>query len=159
VPDYEPSGRRGDLWRDSGVSDWTAAVRKKGYMKNYGITKRVNLSLPETRRRVEEGLRAEGFGLLTEVDMQDTLRKKLNIETERYIILGACHPTSAHKALQAEKMIGLLLPCNVILYEEGNQTVVSFFNPAAVIGPEDHPDLVSVAEDIGARFSRIAVQL
>ncbi|MEX2189140.1 MAG: DUF302 domain-containing protein, partial [Bacteroidota bacterium] len=82
----------------------------------YGFSKTVNLSFDQTVEKVTEELKKEGFGVLTTIDVKETLKKKLDVDFKRYTILGACNPPFAHKALQAEEEIGLLLPCNVIVY-------------------------------------------
>ncbi|MFA5403522.1 MAG: DUF302 domain-containing protein [Ignavibacteria bacterium] len=99
---------------------------------NYGITKTIELSYEEAIEKVTEELKKEGFGVLTTIDVKETLKKKLDVDFQKYIILGACNPPLAYEALKAEEQIGLLLPCNFIIYEKDGKTVVSAFNPATI---------------------------
>jgi uncharacterized protein (DUF302 family) len=99
----------------------------------YGITKRIpNVTMAEARARATTALQAEGFGILTEIDVQATLKKKLGVDVEPYVILGACNPNLAHQALQQEPAIGLLLPCNVVLAEDGDGVFVSAASPRSM---------------------------
>ena len=102
-----------------------------------------------------EALAKEGFGVLTEIDVQATLKKKLDVDREPYLILGACHPPSAHKALSAVPEVGVLLPCNVTVSVEGGTTVVRAMDPAGVMGILGSPELAEVGADIGARLRRV----
>jgi uncharacterized protein (DUF302 family) len=97
--------------------------RRKGMttMTDYGIRKTLACTYEEAVPRVKEALASQGFGVLTEIDVKATLKKKLDVDFQKYVILGACNPTIAHKTLQAEEEIGLLLPCNVIVYEKGKK--------------------------------------
>jgi uncharacterized protein (DUF302 family) len=124
-------------------------------MTEFGISKKFLLGFNEARDRTEAALKAEGFGVLTTIDFQETLQNKLGVTIEQYVILGACHPPSAYKALQAEKTIGLFLPCNVIIYEEGNTTVVSLFDPVSVMKEFQNPELLAVAEEVQTKFLRV----
>lgn len=110
---------------------------------------------------VTAALKAEGFGVLTEIDMQGTLKQKIGAEIRRYTILGACNPPLAHQALQAELEIGLLLPCNVIVYEgeRAGSSVVSIVDPGAMLGIVDNPNLAPVADEAQARLARVAEAL
>ncbi|HWP83125.1 MAG TPA: DUF302 domain-containing protein, partial [Bacteroidota bacterium] len=103
---------------------------------NYAFKTTVNLSLEEAVEKVTEELKKEGFGVLTEIDVKETLKKKLEVDFRKYKILGACNPSNAYKALQAERDIGLMLPCNVIVYEsESGETVVAAIDPVAAMSP------------------------
>ena len=115
---------------------------------SYGISKETSLSFEEAVDKVKEELQKEDFGVLTEIDVGKTLREKLNIEYDNYIILGACNPSFAYKALQAEKELGLLLPCNVIVYEEDGKVVVSFINPSDAFSIVDNQDLKPLALEV-----------
>ncbi len=113
------------------------------------------LSFDEAVARVRGALTAEGFGVLTEIDMQATLKKKLDVDREPYLILGACHPPSAHRALTAAPEVGVLLPCNVTVSVEGGTTVVRAMDPASVMGLVAAPELASIGEEIGGKLRRV----
>lgn len=113
------------------------------------------LPFPEAVARAREALAAEGFGVLTEIDVQATLKKKLDVDREPYLILGACHPPSAHRALSAVPEVGVLLPCNVTVSVEGGATVVRAMDPAAVMGLLDSPELAGVGTEIGGKLRRV----
>jgi uncharacterized protein (DUF302 family) len=100
-------------------------------------------------------LKKEGFGILTTIDVKQTLRTKIDVDVPRYIILGACNPSFAHKALQVEEQIGLLLPCNVIVYEKGNETIVSAFDPLVMGNVSDNPALKPIADEVRERLVRV----
>jgi uncharacterized protein (DUF302 family) len=114
------------------------------------------LSFEETIRNVTEELKSEGFGVLTEIDVQETLKKKLDVDFRKYRILGACSPPNAYKALQAETDIGLMLPCNVIVYElnEG-QTVVAAVDPVASMRAVQNRDLEITAQEVRSKLQRV----
>jgi uncharacterized protein (DUF302 family) len=109
--------------------------------------------------RVIEALKQEGFGVLTEIDVQATLKKKLDVDFRKYVILGACNPPLAHRALTTEQDIGLLLPCNVIVYEEGGGSVVGILDPISMMSVTENPDLDPVAEEAKERLQRVAGSL
>ena len=100
---------------------------------DYGITIRTLIPFTEAVARVREALKAQGFGVLTEIDVQATLRDKLGEEMEEYLILGACNPPLAHRALAADRRIGLLLPCNVVIRTEAGQTVIEALDPQTMV--------------------------
>ncbi len=116
--------------------------------------RRVAGSAPEIRGRVEAALQAEGFGILTEIDVQATLRAKLGVEMAAYLILGACNPALAHRALQADPSVGVLLPCNVVLRADGDQVIVEAMDPVGALGLIESPDVQQVAEEARARLER-----
>lgn len=109
------------------------------------------------REKVVKALAGEGFGILTEIDVQATLKKKLDVDFRKYVILGACNPALAHRALGAEPRIGLLLPCNVVVQEReaGGDIEVSFQNPGAIFAMVGNPDLEPVAAEAGIRLGRV----
>ena len=115
---------------------------------------RVPGSVGETRPRVEAALRAEGFGILTEIDVQATMRAKLGIDRTPYLILGACNPPLAHRAIEADPSVGALLPCNVVLREDGPDTIVEAMDPMAALGIVQAPSIQAVAEEARARLVR-----
>ena len=126
-------------------------------MKDSPVALQTTTPLPfaEAVARAREALAKEGFGVLTEIDVQATLKKKLDVDREPYLILGACHPPSAHKALSAVPEVGVLLPCNVTVSVEGGTTVVRAMDPAGVMGILGSPELAEVGADIGARLRRV----
>lgn len=121
----------------------------------YGFSKTVPLSFAQAIDTVTEELKKEGFGVLTTIDMQETLKKKIDVDIPRYTILGACNPQFAHKAWQAETEIGLLLPCNVIVYEKDGATTVSVFDPMVMDTVLDNPAMQPIAEEVRQRLQRV----
>lgn len=129
-------------------------------METIGMNFRLSLDIEAAQELVTEALKAEGFGVLTEIDVQKTLKNKLDIDYEPYKILGACNPRLAHKALEATTEIGLLLPCNVTLQQnERGTTEVSFIDPLRLISFANNPDLDSVAEEAETRLRRVKNEL
>ena len=126
----------------------------------YGFSKVVEYDFEEAIEKVKSVLQEEGFGVLSEIDVQSTLKKKLNVDFKPYRILGACNPPSAYKALQAEEEIGLMLPCNVIVYvnNEG-QTVVSAIDPIASMQAVENPQLAPVATHIQQKIRSVIDKL
>jgi uncharacterized protein (DUF302 family) len=126
----------------------------------YGFGTTLDLPFDETLTRTTEALKAEGFGVLTTIDVQATMKAKLNADFERYIILGACNPPLAHRALTAEHNVGLLLPCNVIVHEaheggKAGRTRVEIADPLAMLGIIQNPVLQEVATEARARLERV----
>jgi uncharacterized protein (DUF302 family) len=122
----------------------------------YGFSTRVNGSIDEIRSRVEAALQEEGFGVLTEINVAETLKKKLDVERKPYLILGACNPALANQALNADADIGLLLPCNVVLRVEDEGTViVAFMDPAAVLGLVNNEGVAELAGEVRGRLERV----
>jgi uncharacterized protein (DUF302 family) len=125
-----------------------------------GLTVRVNKSYDDALVQVTAALKAEGFGVLTEIDVKDTLKKKLGVDFRPYKILGACNPPLAYRALSAAPEVGLLLPCNVtVSYVADDVTEVSIIDPLSMLGFVQHPDLEPVAEEARARLDRVAAAL
>lgn len=122
---------------------------------NYGFSKTVDMSYEAAVEKVTAELKKEGFGVLTSIDVKDTLKKKIDVDFKNYIILGACNPSLAHKALTNEEELGLLLPCNVIVYKKENDTVVSVFNPMIMTEIVDNENLTPVAREVKDRMIRV----
>ena len=135
------------------------SARQHSHDYGFGVT--LDLGFDETVARVRAELAAEGFGVLTEIDVAGTLKKKLNVDFRRYVILGACNPPLAHKALSTELEVGLLLPCNVIVYEAqpAGSTVVSIMDPAAVLPLVGNREVNVLAADVKARLRRVIQRL
>jgi uncharacterized protein (DUF302 family) len=119
---------------------------------HYGITVRTRAPFTEAVRQVRDALKAQGFGVLTEIDVQATLRDKLGEEMEPYLILGACNPPLAHRALSADRSIGLLLPCNVVVRADAGQTLIEALDPQTMIVVAGEPALQPVADEAGRRL-------
>ena len=118
----------------------------------YGYSKTTNLSFEQAVEKITIELKTEGFGILTEIDVKETLKKKLNIDFKKYKILGACNPPIAHKALMFEEELGLLLPCNVIVYEKNGKNVVSVFNPMIMTQLLENKEMEVIAEEVKAKL-------
>jgi uncharacterized protein (DUF302 family) len=116
---------------------------------------RTDLPFDQAVERCREALAREGFGVLTEIDVKATLKKKLDVDREPYLILGACHPPSAHRALTAAPEVGVLLPCNVTVSVEDGRTVVRAMNPKAALSLLDNPAVSEVAEEVDAALQRV----
>ena len=125
-----------------------------------GITTIVNLPYDQAVEQTVAALKEQGFGVLTEIDIQTTLKKKLDVDFQRYVILGACNPPLAHKALSADLTVGLMLPCNVVVYEnlDGTSTV-SALNPMAAIGVVGNPNLDETAAMATAKLTAVIAAL
>jgi uncharacterized protein (DUF302 family) len=123
---------------------------------DYGFTTTLNVPYEEAIEKTTAALKEEGFGVLTEIDVKATLKKKLDADFRRYIILGACNPSLAYQALQTELEIGLLLPCNVIVYEtEEGQSTLSIVDPVSMLGVVESPTLDSIANEAKTRLQRV----
>lgn len=121
----------------------------------YGFSKTTNYSFDEAVQKVTDELKKEGFGVLTTIDVKETLKNKLNVDFKKYMILGACNPPLAHQALQAEEELGLLLPCNVIVYEKEGKSVVSVFDPMVMSHIIDNPNMKPVAEEVKKKLEKV----
>lgn len=121
----------------------------------YGFSKTTDYTFEEAIQKVTDELKKEGFGVLTTIDVKDTLKKKLDVDFKKYTILGACNPPLAHQALQAEEELGLLLPCNVVVYEKENKTVVSVFDPMIMAHIIDNPEMKPVAEEVKKKLEKV----
>src|SRR3974390_816865 len=118
---------------------------------DYGITVCTHIPFAEAVARVRDALKAQGFGVLTEIDVHATLRDKLGEDMEQYLILGACNPALAQRALAADRRIGLLLPCNVVVRAEVGQTVIEALDPQAMVAVAREASLQPVADEAAAR--------
>jgi uncharacterized protein (DUF302 family) len=122
---------------------------------SYYFAKETRLSFDDALARVTAELQKEGFGVLTEIDVKETLKKKLNADFRRYKILGACNPPFAHQALQAEEHIGLMLPCNVVVQEKGDHVEVSAVDPVASMAGVRNDKLRDIAEQVRSRLEKV----
>ena len=127
---------------------------------NYYFAKTLPIDFDDAVRRAIDALKAEGFGIVTEIDIQDTLKKKINVEFRRYRILGACNPILAHEALQIEDKVGTMLPCNVVVQDVGGgRTEVAAIDPAASMQAIDNPRLKDAATGVQAKLRRVIENL
>ncbi len=124
-------------------------------MNTYGIQKKITGGFEATLAEVKAELAKEGFGVLTEINVTETLRKKLNVDYTKYAILGACHPQSAYQVLQKEPSIGLLLPCNVIVYQTGNTITVEAIRPTVAMEIVDNPEIAQIAKEIEGKLQHV----
>ena len=123
-------------------------------IEKIGFRTRLKLDYEQAVQAARAALQEEGFGVLTEIDVKATLKAKLDKDFRRYVILGACNPALAHRALDTDPSVGLLLPCNVIVYEEGDGSVVAAVDPLSLLGVLDNPALREVAQEAEARLRR-----
>ena len=128
-------------------------------MSDIGFAIRMNVPYDEAVQRATAALKEEGFGVLTTIDVKETLKQKLNADFRRYIILGACNPALSHRALTADLDVGLLLPCNVIVYEEDGGAVVSIVDPLVMLGVITNPALEAIASEAREKLQRVAAKL
>ena len=124
-------------------------------MINYGFTKEIEASLEEAITKVTNELKKEGFGILTQIDVAEKFKEKLGIDFEKYIILGACNPPSAHEAILVEENIGLMLPCNVAIYKRRNKTVVSIIKPPVAMKMIGNSELEHIASAIEKKLKKV----
>lgn len=123
---------------------------------SYYFSKSLAMPFDEAVTRVRDELKKEGFGVLTEIDVKETLKKKLNVDFRNYSILGACNPPFAHEALKAEDKIGLMLPCNVIVQETGEgKTEVAAIDPVASMSAVENDELRAIADQVRAKLNRV----
>lgn len=121
----------------------------------YGFSKTVDLPFEQAIDKVTEELKKEGFGVLTTIDVKETLKKKIDVDFKKYTILGACNPPIAHKALQEEEELGLLLPCNVVVYEKDDKTRVSIFDPMVMTWIIENDNMKPIASEVQERLQRV----
>lgn len=125
----------------------------------YGFFRTMDLPVPEAIERVKETLMAEGFGVLSEINIADKFKEKLGVEFREYVILGACNPPIAHQALQEELALGLLLPCNVVVYEENGQSVVAAIDAVKMMSIVGNPKLEAAATAVNEKLQRAMAAL
>jgi uncharacterized protein (DUF302 family) len=121
----------------------------------YGFSKMVDMSYEQTIEKVTAELKKEGFGVLTSIDVKETLKQKINVDFKKYTILGACNPPIAHRALQEEEDLGLLLPCNVIVYEKDGKTRVSIFDPMVMTWIMENDNMKPIATEVQEKLQRV----
>jgi uncharacterized protein (DUF302 family) len=122
---------------------------------DYTLTATTTASFDEAVERVRAELKEEGFGVLCEIDVQATLREKLGVEREPYVILGACNPPLAHQALSAEPALGTLLPCNVVVYEHGGEARISAIDADQMLSIVDNADLAPIAAKVRGKLAAV----
>jgi uncharacterized protein (DUF302 family) len=123
---------------------------------SYGIQKNLDIPFDEALAKIPEALKAEGFGVLTEIDVKETLKKKLDVDFRRYRILGACNPPFAYKALQHSLDVGMLMPCNVIVYEtDDGRTAVSAVDPMQTMAAQGDESMRPLAEQVQQKLKKV----
>jgi uncharacterized protein (DUF302 family) len=130
-------------------------MNQKPNKMDYGYKKQISGSFEEVVQKTKDELTEEGFGILTEIDVKTTLKKKLNVDYGKYLILGACNPPFAYQALQAEKDIGLLLPCNVVIYEENGKVFISAILPTVAMGMIENQSLANIAKQVEEKLKKV----
>jgi uncharacterized protein (DUF302 family) len=126
---------------------------------HYGFSKTVDLPYDRAIEKVTAELKKEEFGVLTSIDVKETMKKRLGVDFTNYTILGACNPPFAYRALQTEEQIGLLLPCNVVVYEKSGKTVVSAFDPMVMTTLVENPQLQPIAQEVKRRLERVIASM
>lgn len=121
----------------------------------YGFSKTFDMPYEQVIEKVTAELKKEGFGVLTSIDVKDTLKQKINVDFKKYAILGACNPPIAHRALQEEEDLGLLLPCNVVVYEKENKTRVSIFDPMVMTWIMENDNMKPIATEVQEKLQRV----
>ena len=124
-------------------------------MINYGFTKKVNMSIEEAIEKITNELKNEGFGIISKIDIKEKFKEKLGIDFKKYVILGACNPKYAQKAILAEENIGLLLPCNVIIYEDKKKTSISIIKPKVMMEMIDNINLKEIANIVELKLKHV----
>jgi uncharacterized protein (DUF302 family) len=121
----------------------------------YGFSKTVDMPYEQAIEKVTAELKKEGFGVLTSIDVKETLKQKINVDFKKYAILGACNPPIAQRALQEEEDLGLLLPCNVVVYEKENKTRVSIFDPMVMTWIMENDNMKPIATEVQEKLQRV----
>ncbi|MCX5847128.1 MAG: DUF302 domain-containing protein [Deltaproteobacteria bacterium] len=122
---------------------------------NYGFTKELDIPYETVIEQVRDALKKEGFGILTEIDVKEKMKEKLGLDMRKYIILGACNPPNAYKAILVEENIGLMLPCNVIVYEKNSKTVLSIIRPMVAMQMIDNAELREISEVVEEKLKKV----
>lgn len=125
----------------------------------YGFSKTIDLPYEQAIEKVTAELKKEGFGVLTFIDVKETLKQKINVDFKKYAILGACNPPIAHRALQTEEELGLLLPCNVIVYEKDGKTQVSIFDPMVMTWIMENDQMKPIATEVQEKLQRVLASI
>lgn len=124
-------------------------------MISYGFIKELEKSFEEICKSMPDQLQKEGFGVLTKIPIHDKLKEKIGVDFKKYMIFGACHPPSAYKSLTAEENIGLMLPCNVIVYEKEGNTVIAIIRPTIAMQMIDNDELLPVAQEVEEKLKKV----
>jgi uncharacterized protein (DUF302 family) len=124
-------------------------------MINYGFVKKLDTGFDQAVEQVTESLKKEGFGILTTIDVKEKFKEKLGIDFKKYLILGACNPANAHQAIEAEENIGLMLPCNVIVYEKDGKVIVAAIKPTIAMKMIKNEPLSKIAEKVETKIKRV----
>jgi uncharacterized protein (DUF302 family) len=124
-------------------------------MLKYGFTKSIDKTFEVVVEKIKQELQKEGFGVLTSIDLREKFKEKLGIDFHKYVILGACNPPFAHKAVTIEKDIGLMLPCNVVVYEKDGKTVVSIIKPTVAMSAIENEKLLDVAQSVEQKLKKV----
>ena len=135
------------------------AIARAQVASPFGMSTEVPGSYDEVVQEVKQALAAEGFGVITEIDVKATMKKKLDLDFQPYLIMGACNPRLAHRALTAEPEVGLLLPCNVVVYQTDRGVKVSAIDPTQRLGESDNPELQAVSKEVRGKLARVIAQL
>lgn len=130
------------------------SLERLGSGGGYGFSRTLDLPFAEVREKVISTLKAEGFGVLTEIDLKEKLREKLGVDFRNYVILGACNPPIAHSVLGQELALGLLLPCNVIIYSENDSTIVAAVDAEKMMSIVGNPNLAVAASEVNEKLKR-----
>jgi len=128
-------------------------------MSKYGYSKKLNIPFAEAVEKTIEAFKSEGFGVLSDIDVKKALKEKINVNFKEYRILGMCNPLRAYKALQSEEEIGLLLPCNVIVYKKDEGAVAAAINPKVAFSIVDNPELESLANEVDIIIKKVIYSL
>jgi uncharacterized protein (DUF302 family) len=124
-------------------------------MISYGFRKEIDLPFEKAEQAVTEELKKNGFGILSRIDVREKFKEKLGIEFKKYVILGACNPPYAHKAILAEEDIGLMLPCNVVIYEKEGKTILSVIRPSTAMGMLENESLKRIAQEVESKLKQV----